>query len=222
MTKQHTPESIQHAIFLTLSQIQGVIYDFWNADIPWSEAHPRIQRHALELRLLQRGDLPPTSDPLRFVRTSARAIERANAARDRIRSHVQDCRFGPDQPAAGGTSQVQTTGGPDDSASGPDDVPAGLDNRPDAPRGLVQTTEDRMSYGDGTLEEGSADVEPGEELPLQVGATGAQLVPDECIVCGKPFVPGTRGIAVGNWADTGRPAVKCLDCLGEEPPRPAP
>lgn len=222
MTKHHTPESIQHAIFLTLSQIQGVIYDFWNADIPWSEAHPRIQRHALELRLLQRGDLPPMSDPLRFVRTSARAIERANAARDRIRAQVQDCVFGPNQPAAGGSSEVQTTDGPDDSASGSDDGRHGPDQSTAVPAELVQTREPRMSYVDGTLEEGSADVEPDEECSLQVGAAGAQLVPDECIVCGKPFVPGTRGIAVGNWADTGRPAVKCLDCLGEEPPRPAP
>jgi hypothetical protein len=222
MTKNHTPESVQQAIFLTLSQIQNVIYDFWNAEMPWSQAHKELQRHALELRLLDRPDLPQTVDPLRYVRTSARAIERANAARDRIKADVQTSRFGTDQPAAGGISEVQTTGGPDDSASGPDDVQDGPDPRPEEPRSLVQTIEERMTYGDESLEEGSADVDTAARFPLQVGALPYGPESYKCILCRKEMGPGSRARYAGAGLDDGEPRVICLDCWGDEPPRAVP
>jgi hypothetical protein len=128
MINKHTPESIVDAINVTLQEIQNVIYDYWAVSIPWSQANARIQRHALELRLLNQGDLPPKGEPLIVARASADAIERARAARERLRE---------------GGSEHSTTGS--DQAA----APAGE---------LVEPTAAEMSYAAGTLEEGSADV----------------------------------------------------------------
>lgn len=222
MIKKHTPESIQQAIFLTLSQIQNVIYDFWNADVPWSQAQKELQRHALELRLLDRPDIPQTIDPLRYARSAARAIERANAARDRIRADVQTSRLGMDQAAAGGTAAGPDHHGPDMSVRVQDDEQVRLDKRTAVGDLLDQTSEPRMTYGDDTLEEGSADVGPDDEPPLQVGAARTWSDTGRCISCGVEFEPGSRGRAAGGFGNDGRPYVICLDCYGKEPPRAVP
>lgn len=222
MTKHHTPESIQAAIFETLSQIQGTIYDFWNADMPWSQAHARIQRHALELRILNQGDLPPTGEPLIYARASAQAIDRARAARERLRGSVA--------PVAGGSDQGPTCPYLYDTicrskppyAPGPDHHPSCPNHRGDGAGGKWHFGTDQMHYGDGTLEEGSADVEPDEECSLQVGATGTELDNDHCIACEKPLGPGARAVCAAHHPETGAPLVLCHDCYGSEPPPPVP
>lgn len=175
MTKQHTPESVLDAINVTLQEIQNTIYDYWGSVIPWSQAQARIQRHALELRILNSGDLPRKGEPLIHAQASARAIERARAARDRLNAEVLDH---PERC---------------------------LDQPRDGAGGLVEPPVARMSFADESLEEGSADV-----------------FHNHCVSCGRPFVPGFRGIAVGGSPDDSGLLVMCHDCAGTDLPRSAP
>lgn len=222
MTKNHTPESIQAAIFETLSQIQGVIYDFWNADMAWTQAHARIQRHALELRILNQGDLPKRGEPLIVAQASARAIERARAARERLNASVA--------PVAGGSDKGPTCPYLYDTlcmskppyAPGPDHHERCPNHRPAAGGEVVQTSDCAMSFADESLEEGSADVEEDAVLSLHVGAAGTELENDHCLSCDKPMGPGSRAVCAAHHPETGAVLVLCLDCYGTEPPAPAP
>jgi hypothetical protein len=103
MTNKHDADSAFKAKVVTLQQIQEIIYDFQASLVSLEHANQEIQRHALELRLLDRTVLPPGIDPLRFVRSSARAIERARAARDRLNAagpdHHPNCPNHPDAQA---------------------------------------------------------------------------------------------------------------------------
>lgn len=113
MIKNHTPETLLQAQMLTLQEIQEVIFDVEASRVGLVKANQEIQRHALELRLLQQQDIPQSAEPLQYARQAARAIERARCARDRLRDGGPDLhRGGPNHPGdLAGAAVVQTSVG---------------------------------------------------------------------------------------------------------------
>lgn len=135
MTKYHDQESLQAAIFLTLDQIQETIYDYRDAEMPWTVCLRALRMRVHELAILDSYEIPRKADPKSYARAIALAREKAAVA------------------ASGRPARVDWTK--------PDGLYRGYN--PPATWEATPALEDYLATG--RLEEGSSTTEPPSGVP---------------------------------------------------------